>query len=198
VEMSNHIQHQSSWSDDARCPAQRPSRSKPAATAVVTRRGMRLLRDEPADTFACSAFAAGIETIGASGSTTNSHQQPRVTAHTRERSMQARGGLAAWQQVVVTAYIEKHIAESITVRALARFVFLGSSRFCRQFKHSFGISPHRYVVRQRIKRAKALLSSTAWSITTIGLALGFSQTRSFSAAFRSVTGMTPTDYRRTQ
>ena len=112
--------------------------------------------------------------------------------------VQARAGLAAWQQVVVSAYIEKHIADSITVRALARFVYLSSCCFYRAFKRSFGIPPHRYLVQQRIERAKALLASSAWSITEIGFALGFSQTSSLSAAFRYLTGLTPTEYRRTQ
>ena len=112
--------------------------------------------------------------------------------------VQPRAGLAAWQQVVVSAYIEKHIADSITVRALARFVYLSSCCFYRAFKRSFGIPPHRYLVQQRIERAKTLLASSAWSITEIGLALGFSQTSSFSAAFRNVTGITPTEYRRAQ
>jgi AraC family transcriptional regulator len=112
--------------------------------------------------------------------------------------VQARAGLGAWQQVVITAYIEKHIADSITVGALARFVYLSSCCFYRAFKQSFGIPPHRYLVQQWIGRAKTLLARSAWSITEIALALGFSQTSSFSAAFRNVTGLTPTDYRRAQ
>jgi AraC family transcriptional regulator len=70
--------------------------------------------------------------------------------------VQARSGLAAWQQLVVAAYIEKHLAESITVRELARFVYLSSSCFSRRFRQSFGIPPYRYVVQQRIERVKAL------------------------------------------
>jgi AraC-like DNA-binding protein len=107
-------------------------------------------------------------------------------------------GLAAWQQVVVAAYIEKHIAESIRIRALARFVYLSSDCFCRAFKRSFGITPRRYLVQKRIERAKALLAASEWSITDIGLALGFSRRRSFSATFRNVAGLSPTGYRRTQ
>ena len=101
-------------------------------------------------------------------------------------------------QVVVSAYIEKHIADSITVRALASFVYLSSCCFYRAFKRSFGIPPHRYLAQQRIERAKALLAGSAWSITEIGLALGSSQASSFSAAFRNETGITPTEYRRAQ
>jgi AraC family transcriptional regulator len=56
--------------------------------------------------------------------------------------------------------------------------------------------PRRYFVQQRIERGKALLEGSEWSITEIGIALGFSQTSSFSAAFRYLTGLTPTEYRR--
>jgi AraC-like DNA-binding protein len=125
----------------------------------------------------------------------SSRQRPRVPGRARESCVQAKSGLAAWQQVVVAAYIQKHIGESITVRALARFVYLSSHYFCRAFKRSFGLPPHRYLVQQRIERAKALLASSAWSITEIGYALGFRQTRSFSATFRQLTGMTPTEFR---
>jgi AraC-like DNA-binding protein len=192
VETSNHTQHRcrSSWFDDSPSPAQPPDRSELVAKAVLPRERMRLLRDQPARMFACSTLAARNESITSSGAITNFHQKPR--------SMQAESGLAAWQQLVITAYIEKRISESIAVRALARFVYLSSSRFRRAFKQSFGIPPHRYVVQRRIERAKALLASSAWSITEISLALGFSQPGSLSAAFRNVTGITPTEYRRTR
>ena len=58
------------------------------------------------------------------------------------------------------------------------------------------IPPHRYHTRCRIERAKALLAKPAPSVTDIGLALGFSQTSSFTAAFRRETGFTPTGYYR--
>jgi AraC family transcriptional regulator len=59
------------------------------------------------------------------------------------------------------------------------------------------MSPRRYFVQQRIERAKALLAGSEWSITEIAIALGFSQTSSFSAAFQYLTGLAPTEYRRT-
>ena len=128
----------------------------------------------------------------------SSRQRPRVPGRARESCVQAKSGLAAWQQVVVAAYIQKHIGESITVRALARFVYLTSHCFSRAFKRSFGIPPHRYVIQQRIERGKTLLAGSAWSIAEIGLALGFTRTSSFSAAFRKITGIAPTEYRMTQ
>jgi len=131
-------------------------------------------------------------------SDTNCDQGYSSPGHAKASCVEAGSGLAAWQQVVLAAYIEKHISESITVRTLARFVYLSSYRFCRAFKRSFGIPLHRYLAQRRIERAKALLARSAWSISEIGLVLGFGQTRWFSAAFRNVTGITPTEYRRIQ
>lgn len=148
------------------------------------------------DAFACSTIAVRLESMETFGAIPNLPDRQRVPASGRRPP--ARNGLAAWQQVVVAAYVEKHIAEPIRIRALARFVYLSSGCFCRAFKKSFGMPPRRYFVHQRIERAKALLAGSEWSITGIGIALGFSQTSSFSAAFRYLTGLTPTQYRRTQ
>jgi AraC family transcriptional regulator len=49
---------------------------------------------------------------------------------------------------------------------------------------------------QRIEHAKTLLAKPAPSVTAIGLRVGFSETSSFSAAFRKATGQTPTAYHR--
>ena len=65
----------------------------------------------------------------------------------------------------------------------------------RGFKQSFGMPPHRYHTSRRIERAKILLADPALSVTEIGLTAGFSETGSFSAAFRKATGLTPTGFR---
>jgi AraC family transcriptional regulator len=107
-----------------------------------------------------------------------------------------RGGLAAWQQRTVTSYIEEHLAEPISLASLAGLVGLSTYHFCRAFKQSVGMPPHRYHTHQRIERAKALLARPALSVTEIGVAVGFSETSSFTAAFRKATGLTPTAYHR--
>ena len=113
------------------------------------------------------------------------------------RAPPVRGSLAVWQQRLVASYIEEHLAEPIPLDALAKLVHLSSYYFCRAFKQSFGTPPHRYHISRRIERAKTLLAEPAHSVTEIALELGFSETSSFSAAFRHVTGITPTEYRRT-
>ena len=107
-----------------------------------------------------------------------------------------RGGLAAWQQRAATSYIEEHLAEPISLASLAELVGLSTYHFCRAFKQSVGMPPHRYHTRRRIERAKVLLAKAALSVTEIGLAMGFSETSSFTAAFRKATGFTPSAYHR--
>lgn len=202
METSDHLQHRSRSVRAAysRRPAQdhRPDRTMRGAAAVLPRNRTRSLREEPANTFVCSAAATRFESINPSGAISKSYDRPSMPACGRRIRPAARKGLAAWQQVVVAAYIQKHISESIRIGALARFVYLSSHSFSRAFKQSFGMPPRRYFVQQRIEWAKSLLAGSEWSITEIAIAIGFSQTSSFSAAFRYLTGRTPTEYRRTQ
>jgi len=114
----------------------------------------------------------------------------------RRTEPSARGGLAAWQERGVSAYIEEHIAEQIPLSTLAQLVRLSPYHFCRAFKQSFGIPPHRYHNARRIEYARTLLAQPSSSVTEIALKVGFSETSSFTASFRKATGSTPTAYRR--
>jgi AraC family transcriptional regulator len=124
------------------------------------------------------------------------HELVRLNAGTKRIEAPVRGGLAGWQQRIVTAYIEEHLAEKIPLATLARLVGLSPFYFCRAFKQSFGVPPHRYHNGRRIERAKVLLAKPAPSVTDIGMTVGFSETSSFSAAFRRATGLTATAYHR--
>jgi AraC family transcriptional regulator len=124
------------------------------------------------------------------------HELARLEPGATHTQTLVRGGLAAWQQRVVTEYIEEHLPDQISLASLAQLVRLSPYHFCRAFKQSFGIPPHRFHTSRRIERAKALLAKPAPSVTDIGLTVGFSQTSSFTAAFRRATGLTPTGYYR--
>jgi AraC family transcriptional regulator len=124
------------------------------------------------------------------------HELARLGDGAAARQPQARGGLAGWQQRAVTTYIEEHLDQSIPLAKLAELARLSPYYFCRAFKESFGVPPHRYHTNRRIDRAKAMLTDAAQSVTEIGFALGFSETSSFTTAFRKTTGTTPTAYRR--
>jgi AraC family transcriptional regulator len=107
-----------------------------------------------------------------------------------------RGGLPEWQQKKLIQYIDEHLAEDVSLSSLAQLVHLSPYHFSRVFKQSFNTPPHRYLTERRIEHAKSLLAACKLSVTEIGLNVGFSETSSFTSAFRKVAGETPTDYRR--
>jgi AraC family transcriptional regulator len=107
-----------------------------------------------------------------------------------------RGGLAGWQRKRVAEFIEAHLAEDISLTQLAELARLSPYHFARAFKQTFGMPPHRYHMSRRVERAKALLAKPDLSVTQIGFDVGFSESSSFSAAFRKFTGTTPSTFRR--
>jgi AraC family transcriptional regulator len=124
------------------------------------------------------------------------HEMARLDPATPRVQKSARSGLASWQQRIVTDYIEEHLAEKISLAALAQLVRLSPFHFCRAFKQSFGIPPHRYHTNRRIARAKMLLAGPAPSVTEIGMEVGFNERSSFTTVFRKATGLTPTRFQR--
>jgi AraC family transcriptional regulator len=124
------------------------------------------------------------------------HELVRPEARPLRAEPRARGGLAGWQRRTVIEFIEENLAENVSLAKLAQLIHLSPYHFCRAFKQSFGVPPHRYHTHLRIERAKALLANPSESVTAIGMAVGFSETSSFTAAFRRTSGMTPSDYRR--
>jgi AraC family transcriptional regulator len=107
-----------------------------------------------------------------------------------------RGGLAPWQQRIVSTYLEEHFDEDVPVSRVAQLARLSRYHFSRAFKQSFGTTPRRFQTNCRIEHAKLLLADRAVSVTEIGMQVGFSSSASFATAFRKATGFTPTAYRR--
>jgi AraC family transcriptional regulator len=142
--------------------------------------------------YPCRSQKAYVEALGIA----LAHELTRLNEAGSALASETRGGLPGWQQKKVAQYIEEHLANEISLLSLAQLVQLSPFHFSRAFKQSFGMPPHRYLTWQRIERAKALLGGRKLSVTEIGLDVGFSETSSFTAAFRKLTGETPTAYRR--
>jgi AraC family transcriptional regulator len=124
------------------------------------------------------------------------HELVRINSGAALREPVNRGGLAPWQKKRVAAYIEERVADDIPLATLAELARLSPYHFCRSFKRSFGVPPHRYHASRRIERAKQLLADRELSVTAIALDIGFSDTSTFTAAFHRLTGQTPSCYRR--
>lgn len=107
-----------------------------------------------------------------------------------------RRGLAAWQVRKITTYMGERLGTQIGLDELAGVVGLSRFYFCTAFREATGTTPHEWLVRLRIEKARQLLADPAFPITDIALAVGYETPSSFSAAFRKITGTTPSIYRR--
>jgi transcriptional regulator of acetoin/glycerol metabolism len=107
-----------------------------------------------------------------------------------------RGGLSAGALRRVYEFAESHLEDSISLDALAAQAHLSVYHFARAFRHSTGLSPHRYVLEQRVKRAQELLLQTDLPLASIASAAGFSDQGHFSRQFRALVATTPSRYRR--
>ena len=96
----------------------------------------------------------------------------------------------------VREYVDAHLDSRLEVYALARIVGLSASQFSRSFQKAVGVSPHRYVVQCRVRRARELLATTQLSLTEIALILGFADHSHFSRRFHEFTGVPPREFRR--
>ncbi|MGD1900715.1 MAG: helix-turn-helix domain-containing protein [Geitlerinemataceae cyanobacterium] len=106
------------------------------------------------------------------------------------------GGLPPKQLARVLDYVEASLAEDIKLADLAGLLNMSPFHFGRMFKQSLGISPHQYVIQQRLDRAKLLLKHSDRTIIDIAFECGFNSHSHLSKQFRKATGTTPTAFRR--
>jgi AraC-like DNA-binding protein len=106
------------------------------------------------------------------------------------------GGLAPWQKRRVLDFFARHLDDSIALPTLARECGLSVGHFARSFRKSFGIPPHRYLVLQRIERAKALLTLSTCALAEVAQQSGFCDQALFCRTFKAVVGTTPGQWRR--
>lgn len=91
----------------------------------------------------------------------------------------------------IKTYIEDHLTTDLTLTSMAAAVHLSPYHFARLFKASFGLTPHQYVIHRRVERAKLLMTTTSWSLTTIAHMAGFANESHLSFHFKRLTGFTP-------
>jgi AraC family transcriptional regulator len=84
----------------------------------------------------------------------------------------------------------------VSLGALASDAGLSRFHFCRAFKESTGLSPHAWLRQYRLEQAMNMLRDTDTPVVSVAAALGYSSQTAFAAAFRKLTGETPTDWRR--
>lgn len=94
--------------------------------------------------------------------------------------------------------LDAHIDGTLQVADIAKAVDLTPSYFAKQFAKSTGLAPHQWLLRRRVDRAKALMSTSNSSLADVALACGFADQSHLTRVFRQIVGITPSAWRRTR
>lgn len=96
----------------------------------------------------------------------------------------------------VLDYLRVHIGSDFGIDEMAGTLEISARHFTRLFRNSFGTTPHRYLIAERVKFAKILLRRRRVPIVDIAARLGFASQSHFTQVFRRETGVPPSRYRR--
>jgi len=91
-------------------------------------------------------------------------------------------------------FIQENLGKNISLADLSAGVQMSKYHFCHLFKRSTGLSPHQYVKRERVQRARQLLAEHRLSLVEIANELGVSDQSHFTLTFHTVVGVTPSQY----
>ena len=106
-----------------------------------------------------------------------------------------RGGLAPARLRRVKELVHAKMEDELTLIEMAQAAELSPAHFSRIFRKSTGETPHQFVLRQRVERAKEMLSEAEMRVLDVAVACGFKTQQHFARVFRRVCGASPTDYR---
>jgi len=105
------------------------------------------------------------------------------------------GRLPAWRLRRAYDYVSSHLSGDISLGALAAAAEMSSYYFAKLFRATTGMSPHQYVVQQRLERAKILLRNPNMRIYEVGVRVGYVDPKHFRNIFHREVGVTPAEYR---
>ena len=92
-------------------------------------------------------------------------------------------------------HVQAHLGNPLALVDLARMAGLSPHYFLLAFRKSFGVTPHQYVLGERIREAMRLLRRDQLSISEVALSVGFADQSHFTATFRRFAGTTPRRFR---
>ena len=114
----------------------------------------------------------------------------------RHRPVQIyRGGLGSARLRRIKELIDAKMEDDLSLDEMAQSVGLSTAHFARMFRKSTGETPHQFVRRQRVERAKAILRAPGARVLDVAVACGFKTQQHFAQVFRDVCGISPTEYR---
>jgi len=106
-----------------------------------------------------------------------------------------RGGLGPARLRTIKELVHARIEDELTLVEMAQSVELSPAHFSRMFRKSTGETPHQFVLRTRIERAKEMLRAPDARVLDVAVACGFKTQQHFARVFRHVYGTSPRHYR---
>jgi AraC family transcriptional regulator len=95
----------------------------------------------------------------------------------------------------VLEFIDANLTREFSLKSLAAVAARSPDHFLRSFRTTTGITPYRFVLDQRLRRATVLLASSGLGVSEVAAECGFRRPEHFSRAFRSAFGISPSTYR---
>jgi len=92
------------------------------------------------------------------------------------------------------SFIKSHISENINLKQLSDVACMSTTSFYRCFKRELGMSPIEYILNEKMKFAKKLLSNPTIHVSEVSYATGFEDSNYFIRLFKKYEGVTPKQY----
>ncbi|MCK1295735.1 MULTISPECIES: helix-turn-helix domain-containing protein [Bradyrhizobium] len=131
------------------------------------------------------------------------HMMLALTAHVAQTygglkpaAEPSRGGLAPWQVKRACDRLDSDLSGKIALQLIATELGLSVSHFSRAFRISTGLPPHQWLLQQRVKAAKQLMTVRDLPLSEIAISAGFANQSHFTRVFSSIVGVSPGAWRR--
>jgi AraC family transcriptional regulator len=131
------------------------------------------------------------------------HMMLALTAHVAQAygglqsvTESVRGGLAPWQVKRACEKLDSDLGGKLSLEQIAAEFGLSVSHFSRAFKASTGLPPHQWLLRQRVKAAKQLMTIRDLPLSEIAISAGFANQSHLTRVFSAAVGVSPAAWRR--
>src|SRR6266571_1498671 len=105
------------------------------------------------------------------------------------------GGLGSARLRRIKELVHAKMEDDLSLGEMAQSVGLSTAHFARMFRKSTGETPHQFVLRLKVERAKAMLRAPYARILDVAVACGFKTQQHFAQVFRNICRVSPTEYR---
>ena len=159
-----------------------------AADPLIRQIGMALKREGEAERPAGKLYAESLANL------LTVHLLRHYTTH-GEGAKRTLGGLSGHRLRRATEFINDNLERDLALSEIAEAVELSPFHFARAFKQATGMTPHQYLMKNRIERAKLLLTDYELPLVEVSYRAGFKNQSHFTTLFRRLTSLTPKAYR---